>query len=157
MTDSLKKLMRTQIQENLNSFLDLVKKPVPKGGWVRTIREALGLSNRMLSKKMRCSQSNITKIESGEKRGTISLRNLQRAAEAMNCKLVYCIVPLKPLEHMLEDQARIMAKKQIRLINHSMKLEQQGLNEKQLKQQEDALVQELLQGNPRYLWDTEDV
>jgi hypothetical protein len=33
-------------------------------------------------------------------------------------------------------------------------LEQQGLNQNQLKQQEEDLVQELLQGDPKNLWIT---
>ena len=49
----------------------------------------------------------------------------------------------------------MIAKKRIKIINHSMALEQQGLNPKQLQQQEDDLVQELLQGNPKKLWDSE--
>ena len=71
---------------------------------------------------------------------------------AMNCKLVYCLIPIEPFDKLLEEQAKLLAKKRIELINHSMKLEQQGLTQKQLKQQEDDLVQELLQGNPKKIW-----
>jgi predicted DNA-binding mobile mystery protein A len=153
MSDGFKKLMREQVQESLNNFLELAKKPIPKKGWIRTIREALGMSSYVLANRVGCSRANITSIEHREKNGTISLKTLEEVAQALNCKLVYCLVPIESLDKILEHQARSLAKEKISLINHSMKLEQQGLSSKQLKQQEDDLVQELLQGNPKNLWD----
>jgi predicted DNA-binding mobile mystery protein A len=152
MADGFKKLMRNQIQESLNNFLILIKKPTPKEGWIRTLREALSMSSYVLAKRMGCSRANITNLEQREKKGTITLKALEQAAQAMNCKLVYCLVPLEPIDKQLQNQARIVAQKQIRAINHSMQLEQQGLNPKQLQQQEDDLVQELLKGNLKNLW-----
>ncbi len=52
----------------------------------------------------------------------------------------------------LEKQARLIAQKRVNLVNRSMSLELQGLNFKQLQQQEENLVQELLQGDPKKLW-----
>jgi predicted DNA-binding mobile mystery protein A len=153
MSDKFKKLMREQVQSNLNNFFELVKNPIPKQGWIRTVREALSMSSYVLANRMGCNRSNVTSLEQSEKKGTITLKALEHAAQAMNCKLVYCLVPLEPIDQQLERQARIVAQKQIDLINHSMKLERQGLNPKQLKQQEDDLVQELLQGNLKNLWD----
>jgi predicted DNA-binding mobile mystery protein A len=152
MVNNFKKLMREQVQESLDKFLELTKKPNPKKGWIRTIREVLGMSSYALANRMGCSRTNITSLEQREKKGTISLKALEQVAQAMNCKLVYCFIPLEPFDKILEKQAKVVAKKQIRLINHSMKLEQQGLNPKQLQQQENDLVQELLQGNPKNLW-----
>lgn len=157
MADGFKKLMREQVQESLNNFSELTRKPIPKKGWIRTIREALGMTSFVLANRLGCSRSNIGTIEQSEIKGTISLETLQQAAQAMNCKLVYCLVPLEPLDKILEKQARIIAKKRIKIINHSMALEQQGLKPKQLQQQEDDLVQELLQGNPKKLWDNDEV
>ncbi len=144
--------MRKQVQENVNELLILTRKSIPQKGWIRTIRDALGISSYVLADRFGCSRANITKMEQREKKKTISLETLEQAAQAMNCKLVYCLVPIEPLNKLREKQARSLAKKRINLINHSMKLEQQGLSKKQLKQQEDDLVQELLQGNPKKLW-----
>lgn len=157
MARSFKKLMREQVQESLNNFLELANKPVPKKGWVRTIREALGMSSYVLAERLGYSRSNITALEQREKKGTISLETLEQVARAMNCKLVYCLVPIEPFDKLLEKQARFLAKKRIQSINHSMKLEQQGLNPKQLKQQEDDLVQELLHGDSKNLWNDDEV
>lgn len=152
MTNYFGRLMREQVQESIENYSKLAKKPCPKKGWIRTIREALGISSRALAGMLGCTQSNISALERSEKRGSISLASLEETAKAMNCQLVYCLIPLKPLEKIMEDQARIIAKKQIALINHSMSLEDQGLSLAQLKRQEDDLVKQLLQGNPRQLW-----
>jgi predicted DNA-binding mobile mystery protein A len=157
MPREFKKLMLEQLQESLNNFSELTKKPIPKAGWIRTIREALGMSSSILANKLNCSRSNISSIEQREKKGTINLETLAEVAQAMNCKLVYCLVPLEPLTKQLEDQARAVAKKQIRTINHSMTLEQQGLTPKQLQQQEDDLVKELLEGNLKNIWDNDEI
>ena len=157
MINRFKKLMREQVQESINNFLELTKKPIPKKGWIRTIREALGMSSYVLANRLGCSRSNITSIEHRETKGTISLETLEQVAQAMNCKLVYSLVPIEPLDKILEKQARHIAKKRIKIINHSMALEEQGLKPKQLQRQEDDLVQELLQGNPKKLWDNDEV
>ena len=157
MANRFKRLMREQIQASVMDFFDLTKKPAPKNGWIKTIREALGLSSKVLANKLGCSQANISYMEAREKKKSISLESLEQVAQAMNCKLVYCLVPLEPFDKILEKQARKVAKKQISLVNHSMKLEQQGLNAKQLKQEEDALIEELLSGNPKNLWDRDEI
>ncbi len=153
MKGSFRKLMREQLQRTLNNLKSLIATPIPQKGWIRTMREALGMSSRVFSKRMGCSQANVIALEKRERSGTVSLQLLEQAAKAMHCKLVYGFVPLKPLDQILEDQARIIAKKEVHLINHSMNLEQQGLASKQLKQQEDDLVQELLYDHPKKLWD----
>jgi predicted DNA-binding mobile mystery protein A len=156
MTDSFKKLMRDQVQEKVNDFLGLTKLSVPKNGWLRTIRHALGIPAEVLAKRLGCSRTNIIAIENREKKGTVTLETLEQVAKALNCKLVYCIVPLKPLDQILEDQARAVAKQQIEAVNHSMRLEQQGLTVKQFEQQENALAKEIL-GSPRRLWSDDGI
>jgi hypothetical protein len=58
---------------------------------------------------------------------------------------------------MLKKQAQRVARKRIKEINHSMALEQQGLSPRQLQQQEDDLVQELLQDDPKKLWTSDEI
>ena len=69
MSDGFKKLMLEQVQEALNGFMDLAKKPIPKKGWIRTMREALGMSSYVLANRMDCSRTNITTIEQRERKG----------------------------------------------------------------------------------------
>ena len=156
MADNFKKLMRQQIQERFKAYEEAGQKPTPPQGWIKTIREALGMSSQVLAKRMGKSRSNVTSMEQSEQRKTISLKSLEQIAQALNCKLVYCLVPIEPLDKILESQARKVAQKRIALINHSMKLEQQGLTAQQLKQQEDDLVQALLFGSPKKIWNNRE-
>ncbi len=152
MTKTFNRLMLEQVQEKLNQFLPLINRPVPRAGWIQTIRKALGLSSALLAKRLGCTRSNVIFIEEREQKGTITLETLENVAKSLNCKFVYCLVPIISLDKQLEDQARTLAKKRISAINHSMQLEKQELTTKQLQQQEDDLVQELLQGNLKKLW-----
>lgn len=152
MKNEFKRLMRRQVQERLDSFSNLARESTPKIGWVRLIRDALGISSRKLAQKLGCSQSNVVYIEKSEREGSITLNTLGNTARALNCKLVYCLIPEKPLNQILEDKAREIAVNLVYNVNHSMKLEGQGLPETKLKQQIEDLVQEFMHGNPKDLW-----
>lgn len=152
MAKEFNKLMRQQIDETIQKIVKMPALSVPKKGWIRTLREALGMPSRILANRLGCSIANIAAIEQREVKETISLKTLQEIAQAMNCKLVYYLIPIESLGKILEDQARLVARKRIELVNHSMQLEQQGLTPAQLQQQEDSLVQELLQGDIKKLW-----
>lgn len=65
----------------------------PAGGWLRAVRQALGLAQASVAKKAGISQQAYAQFERGEAAGSLSVGNLQRAAEAMDCELVYCLVP----------------------------------------------------------------
>ena len=41
--------MRKQVQENVNELLILTRKSIPQKGWIRTIRDALGISSYVLA------------------------------------------------------------------------------------------------------------
>lgn len=155
MSKSIEKLRRRQVQERLNEYVPLLSKPIPKNGWIRTVREALGISLRSFAKILECSPANLSNLEKRELTGSITLKKLDEIARAMNCKVVYSLVPMKPLQDILKERAHKIAKKRIEVINHSMNLEEQGLSEKKLREQEDDLVELLLQ-NPKQLWENDD-
>ncbi len=152
MKNEFKRLMRRQVQEKIDQFSHLSKSALPQAGWIRLIRDALGISTRILARKIGCSQPNVVQIEKSERDGTITLNTLNKAAQALQCKLVYCLVPEKSLNAILEDRARAIATKHAYNINHSMKLEGQGLSEKELNKHIEELVQEFMFGNPKDLW-----
>lgn len=156
MKQIFKKMMRNQVQGDLNNPIELINKPTPKDGWLKVIRQALGMTTYQLAKRLNRSQSNIAAMERREKMKTISLESLELAAKAMHCRLFYCLIPEKPLENLREEQARLIAKKRLQAIGHSMELEQQGLTPTQKKHQEQELIQELLQENSKDLWEPID-
>jgi predicted DNA-binding mobile mystery protein A len=81
----------------------------PGQSWVRTIRSALGMSTVELAMRMRVTRSRVSQIERAEMDETIHLPTLVRAAEALNCRLVYFLVPAEPLEQMVWRQAFLKA------------------------------------------------
>jgi len=102
-------LRRRQLDQKLNSPTRLADAPTFKRGFVREIREALGISSTQLARLVGVSQPAIVKLEKGERDGTVSLNTLAKAAEALDCKLVYALVPKSSLDDILQTRARNVA------------------------------------------------
>jgi predicted DNA-binding mobile mystery protein A len=127
--------------------------PLPGGSWVRAIRHALGMTTGQLAKRVRVSQPRITAIEKAEANGSITLKTLRLAAEGLNCTLVYVLLPNEPLNAMVRERAERTAAEQLSRTHQTMKLENQALESGPLKREHMRLVDELLRGDPRRLWD----
>jgi predicted DNA-binding mobile mystery protein A len=98
----------------------------PRTGWIRSIRQGLGMNAAQLAERMGVSQPRIIALERAEATGSVNLRSLQRAAEALDCALVYVFVPKEPLEQMVRKRARIVAAQRLAGIEHTMRLENQA-------------------------------
>ncbi len=128
----MKKSERALISRNILSLKFAEQKSAiqldrPTHGWVRAIRDALGMSARQLAKRMHMSQAAITQLERSEVAGTIRIETLKRLADAMNCDLTYAVVPRQPLEEIVMNQARQRATRDLAAINHTMLLENQKI------------------------------
>jgi predicted DNA-binding mobile mystery protein A len=97
----------------------------PHSGWIRAIREGLGMSARELGIRMGVTQQAVAEIERSEAVGTIRFETLVRAAEALNCDVAYVLVPRQPLNAVLDEQARKKATAYLRGIAHHSRLEAQ--------------------------------
>ncbi len=102
-------LRRRQLDQKLTSPTRLGETPAFKRGFVREIREALGISSTQLARLVGVSQPAIVKLEKGERDGTVSLNTLAKVAEALDCKLVYALVPKSSLDDILLARAREVA------------------------------------------------
>ena len=125
----------------------------PPRGWLRAIREAIGMTAKQMAARLGVSQPRIVALEEDEQRGAVTLETLRRAAEALDCTLVYALVPNKPLEDMVRDRAGKVAAERIANVDHTMRLEKQGISSKELQAERERLAAELLRGNLRRLWD----
>lgn len=105
----------------------------PHGGWVRAIREALGMRAEDLADRMGVSQPSLTRLESNERKGSVRLDTLQRAADALECDVVYALVPRRSLEQMVNERARTRALERLGRVAHTMALEDQALSNEQLE------------------------
>jgi predicted DNA-binding mobile mystery protein A len=143
-------------RKNLDKRLTRLREeplPMPRSGWVKAIREALGLSAKQLASRMGVVQSRLSTIEKAEVTGATTIKTLRETAEAMGCTFVYAIVPTKPLEDILRDQAMRKADQELSRLHHTMRLENQALTKDDLLTERERLVAELLSSNPRRLWD----
>lgn len=127
----------------------------PQRGWLRAMREALGMTTRQFAERMDKSQSAVVEMEKSEAREAISLASLRQAAEALDCVFVYAIVPRQPIDEILRARAAEVAAHQLARVSHSMALENQSLPQAEQDAERQRLVEELLRGTPARLWDAQ--
>jgi predicted DNA-binding mobile mystery protein A len=122
----------------------------PVRGWIKAIREALGMTTAQLAKRMGVRQPSVVALEQSEVRGTIELATLRRVAEALDCTLVYALIPNKPLEATIRERARAFARRRWRPVEHSMLLEDQQVKRKDSEAELEDIIRET---NPRRFWE----
>jgi predicted DNA-binding mobile mystery protein A len=125
----------------------------PSKGWLRAIRDALGMTTAQLARRMNVSQPRIVALEKSEANGSITLQTLQRAAEALGCRVVYALIPEKPLAEVVRERAEIIAARQSSAVEHTMRLEDQAVHDKNAARAlREQMVEELFR-RPARLWD----
>ena len=98
----------------------------PAHGWLRAVREALGLSRRTIANEMRVSVPTVQDYEKSEKADTITLATLRRYAAVLDCELVVALVPRGGRSFTNLATARDPEIAHLRATEHSMDLENQG-------------------------------
>ena len=111
------------------------------------------MTTSQLARRLGVDQSRITKLERAEIEGSVTLRTLRQAAEGLGCTVVYSFVPTTSLEDMVRARADDIADRDLARVDHTMRLENQALTPRDLRQERERLVATLLSGNPRRLWD----
>lgn len=144
---------RKNIDKRLNPLMNTDALARPPRGWVRAIREALGMTTAQLARRLGIAQPSVVGLEKAEASKAITLETLERAARALDCTLVYALVPRKPLETVVHERAGDKARARLRTISHSMTLEDQRVREDDEREQLERLVQKLLEGPGSALWD----
>ena len=124
----------------------------PSTGWVRAIRESLGMSASAFARKLGITPASIAKFEKAEADEKITLASLRKLASALDCELQYTLVPRKCLEEILGERAMAVAKERLRPIAHSMSLENQSVDKSAGNKQLQLLAKEILDGPRRNLW-----
>lgn len=116
----------------------------PPKGWVRAIRDALGMTGVQFAKRLEIRPQSVEALEKSEANGSIQLKTLRRAAEALDCTLVYALVPNTSLEGAVSERARKIAKRELGRVAHTMKLEAQGTGDANLEARIEAYVRDVL-------------
>ncbi|MHB8621816.1 MAG: mobile mystery protein A [Sulfuricaulis sp.] len=153
MAQILKTVAREQLSHTFEAIQAVRQIQSPRKGWLRAIRYALGMTAKQFAERLAVVPSRIVKIEESEVSGSLSLKNLRRAADALNCELVYAIVPRTSLEEMVRKQATAIATERYRRIAHTMALEKQSVPESVTQKEINASVEDLIRRSPKQLWD----
>ena len=149
-----RKLLRFQLDKNL-SFLREHRKQLPPlvGQWIRTIREALGMTQVQLAKKLHVTPQTINAIEKSESLGTISVNTLKKIGEALGCSIFITFIPHESLEDIVRKQAQKIARHLVEHIVHTMALEAQQPSPKFIEEQIKELTSELIKRGDKRIWE----
>jgi predicted DNA-binding mobile mystery protein A len=145
-------------RKNLDRRLDPLRAATllaPPGGWIKAVRQALGMSVEQFARRMGVAQSRASTIEKAELTGATTIRTIRQAAEAMGCTFVYAVVPTSTLDELVRQQAVRKADAELARLDHTMRLENQAMTRVDLEMERERLIEELLSGSPRRLWTEE--
>jgi len=149
-----KKLIREQMEATLGKYRILCKVDPPVKGWIRAIRDALGMSSRQMAVRMGVTQQSVSRIEKDELSGSLTIKTMRKSAEALDCVFVYAFVPRQSLRATLHSQAVIYAKKQLDLVSQTMSLEAQSLSPAENRMILENMVERIVSQPPSNLWET---
>lgn len=154
MRTSKQRLQIEQLDKKYKILLTLGELNAPSNGWIKNIRSLLNISLRQVANKLNITLQSVKEAEERERAGSISLQNLNQVAEAMNMKLFYVLIPTYgSLESLIEHKALKHAKEIVLRTSHSMKLEDQEVDEERIQKAIQDKVVEIKREMPRYLWD----
>jgi predicted DNA-binding mobile mystery protein A len=146
-----------QIQQ-LNSKMLVVasfkKITPPPTGWIKAVRTALGMSLQQLGNKISITKQSLTDIERREKDGSITLKTLRDAANALDMELVYGFVPKDgSLDALIDRKAKELATQIVFRTSNTMKLEDQGNSNKRIQKAIEERAASIKNEMPKILWD----
>ena len=147
------KLALDHLDASLLRYASLREMSPPQKGWIKAVREALGMSGQQLGKRLGVSKMRVATMEQAEVTDATTLKTLRRAAEALDCVLVYALVPRTSLKQTLQKQARREAEHDMARASRTMALEDQALARDEVGKTVETAAAALLDKMPKSLWD----
>ncbi len=141
---------RARLATESRAFPRMKDGAVPRAGWVREIRTALGLSQSQLAKRAGVSRATVQQMERAEAQRRITLASLDKLAAAMDCQVAVAIVPKGgSLEDVRRRQAAMKAEA---ILHERTKDNKHPPRPADLERRKQQLVTRLLRGSRRRLW-----
>jgi predicted DNA-binding mobile mystery protein A len=144
------------MEDKLLNLMGFKAVPRPPSGWIKAIRESLGMTARQLGLHLGMSAPAATKLEARERNRSITLRDLDRAAHVLGCQVVYALIPYDSLEQTLNEQAHRTAERLATKAHHHMSLEAQAVPATETRAQINVLAAKLKETLDPRLWEPED-
>lgn len=151
---SKKSLQIQQLNTKMLAYVSLQKVVPPPTGWIRAIRNALGMSMLQLGNRLSITKQSVQDIERREKDGSITIKALRAAARALDMQLVYGFVPNDgSLELLIERKATELATQIVMRTNNTMKLEDQENSKQRIEKAIQERTITIKSEMPKTLWD----
>lgn len=151
---SRKNLQIQQISSKLSAFSATKNIATPPTGWIKAVRTAIGMSMQQLGAKLSITKQSVQDIEKREQEGSITLKSLREAANAMDMDLVYGLVPKDgSLDQLIDRKARELATKIVMRTSTTMKLEDQENSKTRIKNAIEERALSIKNDMPKILWD----
>lgn len=141
---------RAAIARDSKAFPRMKPESVPRSGWVREIRTALGLSQSQLAARAGVSRATVQQMERAEAERRITVASLDKLAAAMDCRVAIAILPKGgSLEDVRRRQA--LAKAEV-ILHEKVKDNKRPPRPADLERRKLQIVTRLLRGSRRRLW-----
>ena len=121
-------LTLTQIDRRFEALRSMKDKSQVREGWIKFMRNALGMTINDLAKLLSLSRIRVAQAERGEAEGKITIATLKKMAEAMDCEFIYSFVPKKDIRTAIHDKAVAKATEILSTAELHMKLEDQAVS-----------------------------
>ncbi len=148
------KLQFQQLNEKMLQLSGMQHVIVPPIGWIKAIRNGIGMSMEQLGKKLSITKQGVMDIEKREKEGAITIKSMQEIAKAIDMQFVYGFVPVAgSLDQMIEMRALELARKIVQRTSTTMKLEDQVNSKERIEKAIKERASEIINNTPKILWD----
>ena len=149
-----KSLQIQQLNSKMLAYASLQKVAPPPTGWIKAIRNAIGMSMLQLGNRLSITKQSVQDIERREKEGSITIKALREAARALDMQLVYGFVPNDgSLELLIERKAKDLATQIVMRTNNTMKLENQENTKQRIKKAIQERTTIIKSEMPKTLWE----
>jgi len=145
-------IMRDQLDSTFTQLSNIKGMQPPVKGWLRSIREALGMSGKQLGERIGVSQPRVVQLEKDEVSGAVTMKSMRQAAEAMDCVFVYAVVPRASLKETVRNQAYKVAEKRLSRTSHTMLLEDQQVSNEERRKMLESKIDDLTREMPKDFW-----
>lgn len=154
MNSQARLMARRQIDKRIEQLPNLTQLKRPPKGWIKAMREALGMTMGQLAERLGVSQPRISVLEQNEASGSITMESLERAANALDCDLAYVLIPRRGgLNELVEEQAIKAARQKLKSTKHTMALEKQSVDKDDEQEQLIRIAKSLAEKSDSSIWE----
>ncbi|MBX7135197.1 MAG: mobile mystery protein A [Fimbriimonadaceae bacterium] len=152
MDNKRQSLRRQQLDRQLLPLRDVLPPSAPPGGWVKAIREALGMNLPAFARRLGIAASTAYQLEQAEASGSITLNRLKGAAAAVECDVFVVLVPRSSLNEVVESRAREKALNRLQRVGHTMSIEDQAVSQEEFEDMVKEAASEIRYSGEK-IWD----